>query len=359
RKLRGWTSDVFLVNLTPSLLPEGEPALIGPRMFAPAWAHDGSELFLVESPMRPSLWRVPSHAKSPPIRVREPFEAAFPAISSTGNHHAYSVIQIKTDIWQAQLTPQPNTPKPLIASTYLDIVPDFSPDGKRIAFTSARSGNTEIWTANSDGSQAVQLTHHNLSEADCPSFSPDGTRILYHANLDNFRDVMLIDAAGGQPRRLTYKEGRDVAPSWSRDGHWIYYASARSGGSTLWKLPVSGGPPQPVTTGSRAEESTDGKTLFVDDAGALWSMPVAGGPRTRLLTRNWANANFRVRHNGIYILADRALQFYDFQSKQTKQVFPTPSLASWGLAVSPDGSRVLFTQSQPEEADILMVSGFR
>lgn len=239
------------------------------------------------------------------------------------------------------------------------MVPDFSPDGNRIAFTSARSGNTEIWTANSDGSQAVQLTHHNIAEADCPTFSPDGTKIVYHANLDNFRDVMLIDAAGGQPRRLTYKEGRDVAPSWSRDGLWIYYASARSGGHTIFKIPIHGGDPLPVTTGSRVEESTDGQTLFIDDEDALWSMPIAGGSRTRLLTRNWANANFRVHHNGIYILASRALQFYDFQSKQLKDLFPTPNLTSWGLAISPDASRVLFTQSQPEEADIFTVSAFR
>ncbi len=358
RKLRGWTSDVFLLNLSPNLLAEGEPVLAGPRMFSPAWAHDGSELFLVESPARPSLWRLPGNGKGSPARVSQPSDAGFPAISANGKRYAYAVVSAKIDLWQAQLTSKPG-PRPFIASTYLDMVPDFSPDGKRIAFTSARSGNIEIWTANADGSQAVQLTHHNTAEADCPTFSPDGTKIVYHANLDNFRDVMLIDAAGGSPRRLTYKEGRDVAPSWSRDGKWIYYASGRSGGRTIWKISPLGGDPLPVTSGSRAEESTDGKTLFVDDAGALWSMPIAGGPRTRLLTRNWANANFRVRQNGIFILSPRALQFYDFQSKQLKEVFPTPNRSSWGLAISPDASRVLFTQSQPEEADVLTVGAFR
>jgi dipeptidyl aminopeptidase/acylaminoacyl peptidase len=205
----------------------------------------------------------------------------------------------------------------------------------------------------------VQLTNHGSVDADCPAWSPDGSKIAYHANQDNYRDVFVIGANGGTPQRLTHREGLDVAPSWSRDGRWIYFASDRSGERCVWKIPSGGGEAVRVTTGSHVQESFDGKTLFVDDAAALWSMPAAGGPRSRLLDRTWANANFEVREEGIYLLSIRALSFYNFKSKSISKVFETPQPTTWGLAIAPDGKSVLFAQKPAEEADIMIMGEFR
>jgi Tol biopolymer transport system component len=357
RKIQGWNSDTYIGPLTPSLEAVKDPILVGRRMFSPAWTHDGREVVMVDSPTRPGLWRVSGHHDTP-RRVQEPVEAAFPAVSPAGNRIAFSVVKVKLDIWQARLQGDPQA-KPLIASTYLDLVPDFSPDGRRIAFASHRSGNAEIWVCNRDGSNAVQLTNHKSVEADCPSWSPDGLKIAYHANQDGYRDVFVIDANGGAPRRLTHREGLDVAPSWSRDGQWIYFTSERSGERCVWKIPLLGGEAVQVTAGSYAQESVDGKTLFVDDGRALWTMPVAGGRRSQLLPRSWANANFEVREQGIYLLGNRALSFYDFKSKAVRKVFATPEPTSWGLSVSPDGNTVLFAQRAREEADIMIMGEFR
>ena len=362
RKVEGWNSDVYTVPLTASLDVVGQPTLVGPRMFSPAFTRDGRELVMVSSPARPGLWRVSAmgNGEIGPTRVEQPSEAGFPAISAAGDRAAFSVVHVRGDIWQASLDGNPQ-PRPLIVSTYLDLVPDYSPDGTSIAFTSYRSGNQEIWVCNRDGSDPVQLTHHRSVDADCPAWSPDGSTIAYHANQDGYRDVFVVNADGGPPRRLTNRVGLDVPPSWSRDGQWIYFASDRSGERSVWKVAAQGGEPVRVTAGTHAQESVDGERLFVDDGKFLWSVPSSGpaSPRIRLLERFWANANFRVRDKGIYLLGNRALSFYDFRSKAVMKMFETPHPTSWGLSVSSDGKSVLFAQIAPEESDIMMMNEFR
>ena len=64
-------------------------------------------------------------------------------------------------------------------------------------------------------------------------------------------------------RELTNEPSAEMVPSWSRDGRWIYFASERSGGWEIWKMPSAGGPAVQVTNqgGYAAFESLDGKFL--------------------------------------------------------------------------------------------------
>jgi len=66
---------------------------------------------------------------------------------------------------------------PLISSTRADSAPQFSPDGKRIAFMSNRSGNDEIWVCDSDGSNSIQLTSFDGPNVTTPRWSPDGDEL--------------------------------------------------------------------------------------------------------------------------------------------------------------------------------------
>ena len=357
RMVSSWTYGVYVVDLTDDLRTVGEPRKVGDGMFAPMWTRDGSELVMVESEERPRLWRM-AVGRGRPRRIREPAEAAFPALSPAGDRAAFSLIEVNFNVWQARTKGEPG-PTPLIASTYIDGLAEISPHGEKIAFTSSRSGDREIWVCDRDGSNRLQLTDHGVRDADCPAWSPDGSKIAYHASADNYRDVFVIGATGGTPLRLTHLKGSDVGPSWSRDGEWVYFTSDHPGERSVWKIPSRGGDAILVTTGSHAKESVDGQTLFVEDKGDLWAMPAEGGPRSRLLAKTWLNANFEVREDGIYLLRGRALEFYDFETKVVSEVFATPGRTSYGLSIAPDGETVLFTQSVPEEANIMIVDGFR
>src|SRR6266480_5707461 len=74
----------------------------------------------------------------------------------------------------------------------------FSPDGRRIAFVSLRSGNPEIWVCNSDGSNAVQLTSFGGPFVTTPRWSPDGERIAFDSNAAGEFDIHVVGANGGK-----------------------------------------------------------------------------------------------------------------------------------------------------------------
>src|SRR5919201_42308 len=68
----------------------------------------------------------------------------------------------------------------------LDRMPRWSPDGKRIAFVSNRSGDWQIWTINPDGSGLQQLTYTSSGRTLYPVWSPDGTRLAYGRENNSF-----------------------------------------------------------------------------------------------------------------------------------------------------------------------------
>jgi Tol biopolymer transport system component len=89
-----------------------------------------------------------------------------------------------------------------------DGMPDFSPDGKRIAFTSNRDRNGEVYVMNADGSRQRRLTRKPGDDFS-PRFSPDGTRIAFTALPGS---VYLVNADGTGLRRLTAGTDPDWRP---------------------------------------------------------------------------------------------------------------------------------------------------
>jgi TolB protein len=80
----------------------------------------------------------------------------------------------------------------LTRSPYRDLRPRFSPDGRRIAFTSHRDGNAEIYVMNADGGSPRRLTDH-AGRDDYPSWHPDGRRLVIVSQREGRHDLYLID----------------------------------------------------------------------------------------------------------------------------------------------------------------------
>jgi Tol biopolymer transport system component len=264
----------------------------------------------------------------------------------------------------------------LISSSKSDSAPQYAPEGKRITFRSDRSGTSEIWACEADGSNPVQLTNFNGPQAGSPCWSPDGRQIAFDARPEGNPDIFMISADGGRPRRLTEDPAEDIAPSWSRDGRWIYFESNRNGSTQIWKMPADGGEARQVTKGggSVAYESMDGKFLYYTkgrNVVGIWRVPVEGGEETLVLDTHKAGfwSAWTLVEQGIYFLTAEqpvrpAIEFFSFTTARVTEVSALAKpFRPWtnpeGLSVSPDGRWILYTQEDRADMDLMLVENFR
>jgi Tol biopolymer transport system component len=170
---------------------------------------------------------------------------------------------------------------------------------------------------------------------------------------------------------LTTHPADDVAPSWSRDGKWVYFASTRTGRYQVWKVSAGGGVPIQVTQngGGAAFESPDGKFIYFmkGDVGevstGLWKMPVRGGEESQVLSSVIERA-FSLVNDGIYFIPEpgidrkASIQFLSFATGKVKIVAPISRTPEEGLSVSPDGRFLLFSQWDEAGSDLMLVENF-
>jgi Tol biopolymer transport system component len=116
-----------------------------------------------------------------------------------------------------------------------DFDPDWSPNGRRIAFTSERDGDAEIYTMKPNGSRARQLTFNDAPFAfdGDPNWSPDSRKIAFTSERDSVPEtpfqveIYTMRANGDNQTRLTFDEDSDFLPAWSPDGRKIAFTSFR------------------------------------------------------------------------------------------------------------------------------------
>ena len=352
-------------RLTPSSVP-----LIGSL----AWTRDGrSVIYNSLAPLITYLWRVDIDGSRPPERIEVAgLGAAMPATAVSRDRLAFVRIVVDTDVYRFQ----PGIPSvPVLASSFLDGETRFSPDGRRIAFSSMRSADTfRIWVAAADGSNAQQVTRGPGFQQGSPWWSPDGRHIAFDAMTEDFHThIWVTDTDGGATRRLTNDPGDQNVPYWSRDGQWIYFSADRGTGRDIWRMPAAGGPSQQVTRGGSGDfacESPDGRSLLYQPADAdspLLALPLAGGAARQLVACVKPTA-FAAGPEGVYYVAcdpgpDPELHVMNPATGRDRLLGRLEryenQFVPLGLAVSPDGASVLYPKRIRDSFDLMLIEGFR
>jgi Tol biopolymer transport system component len=370
--------DLYLLALSDNDTPVGEPKRLtfeNRETYGPAWTLDGRDIIFASGPQGgTSLWRMAASGSGKPRRLASVGEGGSePAIARQGRRLAYKHAVLDENMWRVRVTGPPGKASPptsFLSSTRIDGSPQFSPDGKRVAFASGRSsrpGNYEIWVCDSDGSGAVQLTSLG-AESGTPRWSPDGERIAFDSDVDGQYEVYAISANGGKPQRLTSNPSTDAVPSWSRDGKWVYFGSNRSGEYQVWKVPARGGEAVRVTQkgGFMAFESRDGKSVYYtksDGPSVLRKVPVERGEETPVLA-SVAHRSFAVVDEGIYFIsdppsgADYLIQFYSLPSGRVEPVATIGKQWPSGFTVSPDRQWFVYSQLDLLGSDLMLVENF-
>jgi Tol biopolymer transport system component/DNA-binding winged helix-turn-helix (wHTH) protein len=309
------------------------------------------------------------------------------AISRTGARLVYQKPVDGLNIWRASTavlagssTPREASPSPAFTSTKCDGSPQISPDGKRVAFVSNRSGSSEIWACDFDGTHAIKLTSMTGGS---PRWSPDGREIAFDSSAEENFDVYVVSAeGGGMPRRLTTDRSIDARPGWSRDGRWIYFGSNRTGNYQVWKVPVVGGTQEQVTKhgGFEAVESPDGRRVYYAKRaafgarpdipgaqGCIWEVPVGGGEEQQVVDHG-LEGYWAVTNEGIFLLnsenkSGRAIEFFSFASKHLTTIarFSKDTHFLWyapGFSVTEDGRWLLFAKMATAGSDLILIENF-
>ncbi len=364
--------DVYLISVK-----SGEPKRLtfdNLKIHGLDWTPDGRHI--IYSSNRGGdfgLWKVAASGGRPELLASGITGADNPAVSSNGDRLAFEKWNDQTNIYKLNLKDFTNgiaIPEQIISSTRWDWNAQISPGGRRLVFVSDRSGSTEIWTSDLEGANLLCLTSFNGPYSTMPRWSPDGRRIIFDSRAEGNANIYVVDAEGGMPRLLTTQLSEDIAPIYSRDGRWVYFASNRSGAWQIWKTNAEGIEATQVTKngGFTTFESVDGSQLFVtkkEEAG-IWQLSIENQEGELIIEDlepvDWAN--WLVVEDGIYYVKrdsnhDPSIVFFDFETRTVVQTVELPDLLyKSGLSLSPNGAEMVFTHVDRKECDIMLIENF-
>src|SRR5436305_4139795 len=146
----------------------------------------------------------------------------------------FSVFALNTAM-QASVTPLPSFAEPAI-----------SPDRSEVAFVSGG----DIWTVSANGGEARLLVSHPATESR-PLYSPDGKRLAFVSTRTGNGDIYVLTLDTGDLQRLTFDEASEQLDAWSRDGRWLYFSSnahdIANVFNDIYRVSAEGGTPMPVS----------------------------------------------------------------------------------------------------------------
>jgi Tol biopolymer transport system component len=370
------SADLYLLDVGEGLRAMGEPKRLAPgrpQVKNPAWAPEGHEVIFSDFGVSSSyLWRVAALRSVERGRLAVGENGVGLSISRERHRLVYSREISDVNIWRVAISgPQAKTaiPERFIFSTQSESNPQISPDGKKIAFSSSRSGTIEIWTCDYDGSNRGPLTSFGRGHSASPRWSPDSRSVSFDSNIDGQWEVYVVDASGGKPQRLTLHAAEDANPSWSRDGKWIYFNSNRTGSHQVWKMPTSGGEASQVTQkgGFLPLASHDGKFIYYmkgDEDRRIWKIPSHGGEETHVLGPVFQR-DYDVAKDGIYFISGpdsskiHSIRCLSYATGEIKTIASIENPWSHYITVSPDGGWILYPKLDLEGSDLMLVENFR
>ncbi len=378
RRVSWGASDLCLLALSPDLMPAGDVRRLTTGSAwntSPAWMPDGSALIFSTGAMDgPHLARMVVSGQAHDDLLPGAGDYGFqPSVARTAGGKVrlvYTRHFESVNLWRQPLD-RPGSAVGLITSAHWSFEPDYSPDGKRVAFLSDRSGSVEVWVAEADGRNPRQWTSLGQPSLGSPRWSPEGRRIAFTVPGRDGSSIHIVEDPATAPR-LVQGSHHCGYLTWSPDGESIYFNSNRGGSTQIWKIAPQGGEAVQVTTrGGRVPVvSADGRYLYYlrlhSTAGdqQLFRVRLTGGKEEKVL--DFVDA-YSLSSLGIgfkyYRPAGKPdgpyLRFFRFATGRAEEVPNATKPLRYGIAMSPDGQHLLYSQADYEVSDLMLVDGLR
>jgi Tol biopolymer transport system component len=166
----------------------------------------------------------------------------------------------------------------LTAGPARDTNPQWSPDGKQIAFLSTRGEKPQIYLIPVDGGEARALTSMKQGVGSGPVWSPDGTKIAFESQRDGNKEIYVMDANGNHQVNLTRHEAGDDDPIWAPDSQRLVFVSNRDGNKEIYVIDIDGSHLRNLTVNPNANDlwpiwsSRGSSILFISDRFGSWDL---------------------------------------------------------------------------------------
>jgi Tol biopolymer transport system component len=345
----------------------------------PIWSPDGKFLYFGSNRGGSlNLWRLAiDETSGKPLGVPEPLTtpsrwSGYFSIAGDGKQIAYLALDPMTSIEKIPFDPASSAPLAVSTSLLrgsLNLVePDISPDGEWIALRTT-GAQDDLFLLKSDGSVLRQLTNDAWRER-TPMWSPDGRRIAFHSDRSGTYEAWTIQPDGSGLTQLSHSKGHQVLqPRWSPDGtriawqdgdHFGIVDLSKAGAETDEVLPRIS---ETLVFFPRAW-SADGRSLYGSAAGAAG--PAAGVFVYSLDTRRYEKLTDdgedpKLLHNGRQMLYERKglLHLYDLRTRASLRIgaaglFRTGP-AQNAFAISPDDRWICLVRDV-SEGDVWMAT---
>ncbi|WP_458069873.1 Tol-Pal system beta propeller repeat protein TolB [Rhodanobacter sp. BL-MT-08] len=189
-----------------------------------------------------------------------------------GNNTSYSLLVADSDGFNPQVVAR---------SKESLLSPAWSPDGKKIAYVSFESGNSNIYVQDITTGARQLVESHPKGINGAPAWSPDGSKLAVALSFTGNLNIYVLNMATRQETRVTSDNlAINTQPVWSPDGQTIYFTSDRSGRPQIYQVPASGGTATRISfqgqNNQNVSVSYDGKQIaMVQGNGNVYRIAIA------------------------------------------------------------------------------------
>jgi Tol biopolymer transport system component len=225
--------------------------------YSPSWSADGSSIvFGSTRDGNPEIYKMDADGDNQKRLTENPAQDGAPVFSPDGRRIAFERRPSGGNYDLFVMTSGGDNPVRLTRNTAADRLPSWSPDGSRIAFQSSRgaSGRDDIYvmkpTREGAKNRPKNLSRHSTADDESPDWSPDGKHIAFSSERGPWGfEIYTMRADGTDQTPVTESPAFSGSPAWSPDGNLIVFQRETAGNGDIWVVNSDGSSPFNMTSG--------------------------------------------------------------------------------------------------------------
>lgn len=233
----------------------------------PVWSPDGRQIaFTRDTGQGIDLWVVNADGREPRPLTKGSRFSVDPAWSPDGERILFASLGENRVVGLSSLSVKTGAVEPVLVDASQNITPDWAPNGQEFVLVSNRlwdgrriQGTGGIWTYRLGAKEPRVLIPEETVWHAHPAWSPDGAKIAYSSVRTGDNQLYVASATAGNPYRVTFVEGDVYTPTWSPDSRTLAYVSNAGSRYSLWTIPAVGGTPSEVKVTSLKHRQPTGR----------------------------------------------------------------------------------------------------